>query len=509
MRLRTGKQTKGLRGQIILETAIVLVSLAIISIASVQLFSHLNRNMLYRQRYFRNSRVAAFNNSNTVFNTGAGAFNAALDVHKTDIDPITYLNYSPFIKLGMGNVGEPNDIYTGADPGRDNLSYEGDPRIDQAEALFTAADLIFSQILPEKVRELYYTHLKGDSGTATIGRRSVAYDFVDQDITYRMGNFYYNSSRNGYTTRNSLQYGEYDTDFEWVISKQNVRDAIAVCDELVAQRQNFSHYDRDGIISIYKAFDLIYEDENGVDRDGDGHVGALGLLQQVLNDPVKNGPFDPRPDRPAEMSLAQYQELVRSHLQLREQFQLAIDRIRAGRQTQQDFMEDTIIPKLGTGSGENEGVKKYLQYALNQWDAQYCREDDGWGCDAWGYTRVIHLIDARMVARQLVQFLNVNDPGGGGTGTISAEVQTAYDLLGGTAGDVGSISLQRATQARSICQGLLGETEVANQPALVNSLNRVIDNLTDAIDNWTNVTQRQQYLTDAKAALKAVYDIVR
>lgn len=127
------------RAQGLLETAIVLVSLATLAVASMRLYSNLNLNMTGRLDKYRQSRESAVNSSAIV-------------------NPIDFLDYSPYHDINI----------PGGDSGNwdfDEVFYQ-DPRVVAAEQLLTRTDDIISVILPYKINQVYEL-LKGDDDSYT------------------------------------------------------------------------------------------------------------------------------------------------------------------------------------------------------------------------------------------------------------------------------------------------------------------------------------------------------
>lgn len=229
------------RGQVILETALVLISIAALAISSAALFSNLNRNMLMRLDEYRDSRRNAVNDAVTVPSEA-------------------FLDYSPWIDIISRGV-EQGDIDipgTGGFGDFGGLFYE-DPRIERAQELFEEYDKILSDYLPVYANEAYYDYLGG----------------VDCDDWYN-----------------------FDCDFN-PVTRSSLETAKELVDLMIQDRSNYQDYVTDpwgsprDIFTAPRAYDDFYEDYGGVDVDSDFHIGGVGLYQQVLDVPLEDGPFDP------------------------------------------------------------------------------------------------------------------------------------------------------------------------------------------------------------------------
>lgn len=119
---------KNKRAQVLLEVVIVLVSLAVLAVASMRLYSILNLNMTGRLDKYRSSRVSAVNSSVTV-------------------NPVDFLDYSPY-----HNIITPGD--GGSDWDFSDIFYQ-EPRVVLAEQLLNRNDDILNVLLPYKINQAY------------------------------------------------------------------------------------------------------------------------------------------------------------------------------------------------------------------------------------------------------------------------------------------------------------------------------------------------------------------
>ncbi|MCX5697927.1 MAG: hypothetical protein NTU54_08200 [Candidatus Omnitrophica bacterium] len=112
-------------GQVILEAALVIISLATFAVVSMRIFSNLNLNMTTRIDHYRSSRLDAFNNAGP--------------------DPLKFLfdyTYTP-------------TPVTGFNPGFD-VAFLQDPYIFEASRLLEEENDIINVILPYKINQAYY-----------------------------------------------------------------------------------------------------------------------------------------------------------------------------------------------------------------------------------------------------------------------------------------------------------------------------------------------------------------
>lgn len=128
-----------LTGQVLLETAIVLVSLATLAVASMRLYSTLNLNMTGRLDKYRQSRESAVNSSAIV-------------------NPVDFLDYSPYHNIITPGDGGGNWDFS-------EIFYQ-DQRVVTAEQLLNRTDDILNVILPYKINQVYEL-LGGDDDSYT------------------------------------------------------------------------------------------------------------------------------------------------------------------------------------------------------------------------------------------------------------------------------------------------------------------------------------------------------
>lgn len=142
--MKKRKKRSHLSGQVLLETAIVIISLAVIAISSMALFSSLNLNLIDRMDLFKNSRRQALNS------IGAGLPGNALD-------PTTYLDYSPNKEVLVPSEGGGSGYF-------DPVFFE-DPRVRQAEVLLDEADNIINTLIPYQINYIYNNLLGGSNNS--------------------------------------------------------------------------------------------------------------------------------------------------------------------------------------------------------------------------------------------------------------------------------------------------------------------------------------------------------
>ncbi|MCX5712481.1 MAG: hypothetical protein NTY47_05360, partial [Candidatus Omnitrophica bacterium] len=121
------------RAQVLLETAIVLISIAALAIGSMALFSNQKLNLIGRQDTYRQSNVAAVNSSLTGYSAG----NA--------LNPRTYLEYSTHTSIIAPT--NPNPGF-----GQD---YAEEPLLSEADILFAKADLLLDKVSFYKTYRIY------------------------------------------------------------------------------------------------------------------------------------------------------------------------------------------------------------------------------------------------------------------------------------------------------------------------------------------------------------------
>ncbi|MFH1441995.1 MAG: hypothetical protein ABIH18_08160 [Candidatus Omnitrophota bacterium] len=114
---------KKLKGQVILENAIVFVSLAVIAVSAMYLFAKLNKNIINRIEVFRNSRKPALNSNNY-------------------IEPVDFIH-----REKMGSICP--DLGLGA--GGYDFLYSDDLLMTEAELLNLKSGLIFAKVLPYNI----------------------------------------------------------------------------------------------------------------------------------------------------------------------------------------------------------------------------------------------------------------------------------------------------------------------------------------------------------------------
>lgn len=126
-------------GQILLETVIVLISLAVLAVGSVEIFSNLNRNLISRMQRFQDTRKAAVN-SPVFFEEPYG--------------PYSYIAYNPHTRLEvLGDEENSSGYHVPHIPWQDFDDY-GDPRLRTALDLIEEAENIIDVTLPDKARQL-------------------------------------------------------------------------------------------------------------------------------------------------------------------------------------------------------------------------------------------------------------------------------------------------------------------------------------------------------------------
>ncbi|MCX5714628.1 MAG: hypothetical protein NT033_07480 [Candidatus Omnitrophica bacterium] len=112
-------------GQVILEAALVIISLATFAVASMRIFSNLNLNMTDRIDHYKDTRANAINNGGD--------------------DPLSYLYYYTH----NPSTG------TGSSSGFD-VTFLEDPHIFDASRLLEKENNIINIILPYKIQQAYY-----------------------------------------------------------------------------------------------------------------------------------------------------------------------------------------------------------------------------------------------------------------------------------------------------------------------------------------------------------------
>jgi len=152
--LRTRKT--GLRGQSLLELAIVFVCFVFIIGAGMKLFSGLNLNMLHRIDAYQTSRVGA---ANAQISLGTKFLSSDLTLRQAKVngheytdkrklsDPTSFLEYFPDASYDFGE---------GNGPGQDASFSFKDPRLTQAAMLLYKEEQISSFILRYKSNQAYY-----------------------------------------------------------------------------------------------------------------------------------------------------------------------------------------------------------------------------------------------------------------------------------------------------------------------------------------------------------------
>jgi len=392
------------------------------------LFSNLNRNLVDRLRIYKESRQAAVNNR----------FHAIIPRDPRDpnptydpLDPTTYLDYAPNI-----NILPSGD---GSDLGEFDRSFFEDARLQLADLLLNEADDIINKILPFKANQ--------------------AYDLLTQ----------------------------YGTDYADIVKvpKADVITAKQLCEEMLEDMDNYGLYTQ---FSASRAYDDFFEDTDGVDSDGDHFIGAVGLMQQALDPPVLNGPFDPNPTEPSgddPQTVRIREERRVQNLSNRTQLQGIIDSLRNMQSALDTLINSQLIPRLIE-------VRSYLQSALDQWD-----DDIFW----WGYSRrVIAISNASSKLKEMLDFLDaVKNPIV--PPAVSAKVTDAYTLA--QRSDSTSI-----LGAREVCRKLLSDRDVPLEPALRSLIQDAQNYLTQALSNWSNPGIRDQNLNLARNKLEIANDIV-
>lgn len=88
------------RGQVILETVLVIICLSVIAIASVRLFANLNTSMLNRLDIYRTSRKAALNDPSSLEGREIDVAPRSASVKRAISDPTAFLDYTG----GVGTI---------------------------------------------------------------------------------------------------------------------------------------------------------------------------------------------------------------------------------------------------------------------------------------------------------------------------------------------------------------------------------------------------------------------
>jgi len=399
-------------GQVILETAMVLVAIAVVALSSMALFANFNLNLIDRSRLFKDSRREALNSSTAT---------SAIPNHRDN--PVTYLDYSPNTDIGIGDGG--------LDPGGFDESFFEDARLAEAERLLEEADTIMNVTLPYKTRQ--------------------AYNLL--------------APPRGHWNR---------------ISKTNATTARNLCNEMLQARTNYNQYSQ---LSAPRAYDDFFEDMDGHDADGDHFLGAVGLMQQALDVPVENGPFDPTPTEPANDPDA-LAARVAQNAQNRTQLQQAVNGIKAQQVGVGQLLNDLFKPKMTY-------VRDQLNLALTYWDSSYI-----------GYwQRITYLQNARGKLGEMLDFLSDVENAIVDEAT-SRLIKDAYNL-------VQNPTYNNIVSARDKCQSLLALANVANEPVLKSIIENAKSDLVDALSNWSDTTLRDQRIALAKDKLEALNDIIQ
>jgi hypothetical protein len=437
----------GEKGQVILETAIVLISAAALAISSMVLFSNLNRNMVKRLDKYRDSRVSAVNNPFSLTNS-----------------PEAFLDYSPYIEI-ITQGSEHGDITIFGDSplGSFDEEFFEDPRLVRAQLLIEQADDIMNIILPQKLGTAYYTDLDGEQMSQMIPEEtqiSGAYGIV-----LRTPNLY------SYIIGN--------------ITRSEAIHARDLCNELVQARANYSQYTQ---LSVPRAYDNLYEDKNGIDRDRDGFLGAIGLLQSVLNDPIENGPFDPDLDcGPGDQICINRQNMNNNN---RNQLQACITNLASTESGLRTWfygsgLEPGLISRLNTASAE-------LTKAIRYWNLRifFTRT----------YYRAFFITKAVVALRipaESVRAAELFEPPGG---TLVDQIKKAYELL------EPPVAFEDLIAARSIVY-LLNQDPEASVGVIRKLLVDTERFLDYAAGGWWG-PDRDRYLDLAREKLEVLYDIV-
>ncbi len=411
----------------------MLVSLAIIAVASMSLFSNLNLNLMGRMSEFRKSRLDVVNSRFAE----SGIINSALN-------PLTWLDYAPNTGITPGG-GVPTD------PGLDPGAYE-DPSISQAEVLLSEADDIINIVLPYKVNKAYYIDLGGNNN----------------DYSHIINN----------------------------VSLAQATEARDLCNEMLQKEADYSNYGEN--MSAQRAYDDFFEDMNGTDADGDEFLGAIGLFQQALDEPMPNGPFDP--DVANEFLRTQ-------NANNRIQLQNTINSLRSA--------EPGLNLFLNGSPTSSKALKPILKSARNQLNAAV--DDDHWEdtcscglyCEYW--CRYDHIIAAKAKLKELIDFVGEVESARPSS-DLAAQIQQATALL------QPEVTSDEANRALGLCNDMLADPEMHGDPTatppipppthLVGLLTDARDNLNLAIENWSNETLRNYYLGLAEQKMEILNDIV-
>ncbi len=130
------------RAQVTLEFALVFVSLVIVAVASMRLFSNLGLNLINRYERYRDTRLAAVNS------------------YGSAVDPVAFLDYSPYREITVPITGTPTGTFA-------TLFFE-DKRIEEASLLIERANDIMNVIIPYKAQEVHIILGSGNSNAAYI-----------------------------------------------------------------------------------------------------------------------------------------------------------------------------------------------------------------------------------------------------------------------------------------------------------------------------------------------------
>ena len=441
----------GEKGQVILETAIVLISAAALAISSMVLFSNLNRNMVKRLDKYRDSRVSAVNNPFSLTNS-----------------PGAFLDYSPFIEI-ITQGSEHGDITIFGDSplGSFDEEFFEDPRLVQAQLLIEQADDIMNIILPQKLGTAYYTDLDGEKMSEMIPQETM------------IGDAY------GLVSRSRVLYNY----VLYNISINEVTHARDLCNELVQARANYSQYTQ---LSVPRAYDNLYEDKDGIDRDRDGFLGAIGLLQSVLNDPIENGPFDPDLGCDSGDRICINRQNMNNNN--RSQLQACITNLASTESGLRTWFygsgyEPGLISRLNTASTE-------LTQAIRRWNRRrrFLFFFEG---DYYRPSYITKAVVALRIPAEAIRASELLEPPGG---TLVDQIKKAYELL------EPPVAFEDLIAARNIVY-LLNQDPEASVGVIRKLLVDTERFLDYAAGGWWG-PDRDRYLDLAREKLEVLYDIV-
>jgi hypothetical protein len=354
---------------------------------------------------------------------------------------MTWLDYSPNTAITPGTGVPP-------DPGFGDFFYE-EERVSDAEELLSQADDIINITLPHKINKAYYFFLGGDNND---------YDYIIRNV-----------------------------------SKEDATNAKTLCIELLQDEANYSRYGTN--MSAERAYDDFFEDmgapgvaADAFDTDGDGFIGAIGLFQQVLNEPTEDGPFDPTPTQPCGMTDAQYASLVNQNTTNRNQLQSTINSLKSSEPGLNLFLRDQVEPRL-------RSARNSLNHAISHWNDRCGPLLRRYLC------RYNYIIAAKVQLKEMIDFMGAVE-GGVPSSNLAIQIQQTNALL------QGDVTSAEATEALAQCNDMLADPEITTYPNLVDLITDARDNLNLAIANWGDVALRNYYLDMARQKMEILNDIV-